>query len=435
MKFRLRLIGLFLLLFPSAGVAEDTLTGPAELTAQDRIRRAETVERELQELKDQLNEQQPEATEQQVVVVNQSAGSSTDQVQTVAPIVATERQPDTHWRISGYADSGFIAGDAEQPDSFVGHFNPIFQFQYQDIALFVGEPEISIDSEGETEVELEYAQINFLLHDSASLVVGKYLSPIGQFGERLHPSWINKLADAPAGFGHDGLQPGSDVGIQLRGGVPLLGTVLTYVLAVGNGPRTSHEGSVLLEGMGNDDNSNKSVAGRIGFLPVPDFEVGASYFTAKVNGEEGDGPLEPNRANFDLWGLDAAFTRGGWDLRFEYLLGKRAAIFSATIDEPTVSMLPKLDLTAWYAQAAYRLSSITDNQILENFEPVVRYGQYKVEGLEELANEVAENRFDIGLNYWFTPSIVARTALQWRNFRTSEKATDTRVQFQFAYGF
>jgi len=95
-------------------------------------------------------------------------------------------------------------------------------------------------------------------------------------------------------------------------------------------------------------------------------------------------------------------------------------------------------MEAWYGQVAYRLSGITQHRILQNFEPVIRYGQYKVRGLEELAEEAAEKRLDIGVNYWFAPSVVLHSAVQRRRFTArheDETNRDTRFLLQVSYGF
>ena len=57
-------------------------------------------------------------------------------------------------------------------------------------------PEIEIDDAGETETNLEYLTIDWFINDYMALIAGKFLSPIGQFRQNLHPSWINKLPSA-----------------------------------------------------------------------------------------------------------------------------------------------------------------------------------------------------------------------------------------------
>lgn len=454
-----------LLLTPVAGLAQEGAPPPL-------LERIERMERELQELKAQLRaaNEKAEAASAEAEVARAEADTASrtaESVRTASRAPAIEKLPDTIWHIAGYAEAGLVASNAEgQPDTFSsGKFNPGFHFQYKDLVIFESEAEITVDSEGETDLELEFSQFDLLLHDNVTLVLGKYLSPVGQFQERLHPGWINKLPDAPAGFGHDGVQPATDVGAQLRGGVPIGGTVLTYVLAAGNGPRGNSEGGVELEGFGGDDNDNKSISGRIGFLPVPWLEFGASFLTSRVSGEEGTveelDPLEPTNADFTLWGVDAAYTRASWDVRFEYLNAKRDSIFTAlpheeeaglggittlsggggggggeeALGETEVAFLPDLDLEAWYAQVAYRLSGLTDRSVWKNFEPVVRYGEFHIKGLDDLREEMAEDRFDLGLNYWLAPSVVLHGSVQWRDFRDEHRETETRYQLELAYGF
>ena len=80
----------------------------------------------------------------------------------------------------------------------------------------------------------------------------------------------------------------------------------------------------------------------------------------------------------------------------------------------------------------------TDHKVIARFEPVVRYGEFRITGLEELAEEAAEERLDIGLNYWIAPSIVARGVAQFRDFTArhdDEPDSETRFLLQLAYGF
>ncbi|HKJ87640.1 MAG TPA: porin, partial [Gammaproteobacteria bacterium] len=118
------------------------------------------------------------------------------------------------WQVTGYADAGFTATteDASNDAFTVGSFNPTFHFQYSDFLLFESELEVELEDDGATNVNLEYSQLNLIASDHLTVVLGKFLSPIGQFQERLHPSWVNKLPTAPAGYGHGGAQPLSEAG-------------------------------------------------------------------------------------------------------------------------------------------------------------------------------------------------------------------------------
>lgn len=336
------------------------------------------------------------------------------------------------WHLAGYAFADFIVTDSKTEHNTFGgaHFSPIFHFQYGDLVLFEAEPELSVTEDQETELELEYAQINLMLHDSFTFGAGKYLSPVGQFTERLHPAWINKMPDMPAGFGHEGsINPQNDIGVTARGGIPINDMTVTYSVAVGNGPQINDEGFVQ-EGFGRDNNDNKAVAGRIGFLPFPWLEVGGSFKFARVEGWDAAGAS--SGADFTLWGADAAFTRGPWDVRFEYLNAELDSHLG-TNDEITVIQIPKTKWEAWYFQAAYELSGLTKMRIVRNFEPVVRYGQYTGSGNDRFL-EGQEHRTNIGLNYHFAPSVIAKGSVEWRDKKAGED-DETRFLLQLAYGF
>lgn len=346
-----------------------------------------------------------------------------------------EERAQTKWHLAGYADVGFVSSNEEGPeDSFeVGRFNPGFHWLYQDILMFESELEFALE-DGETETSMEYADLNFYVNDRLTLVAGKFLSPVGQFQERLHPSWINKLPDAPAGFGHGGAQPLSEVGVQARGGVPFGDSVLTYAVAVGNGPRLGDHGPEL-EGFEEDNNSNKAVSGRLGFLPVPNLEVGASLLTGTAG--EGAGPAE---ADLDLWGLDAAYTAGPWSVRAEYLNselagelggeeGEHAALRLAeeAIEEvghdEEEGIATETEFEAWYVQIARRFG---------DWEPVARYSEFTVEGNPEFGED-ARSEWSAGLNYILAPSAIAKVAYQSVDPDHGEEYE--RVLVQFSYGF
>ncbi len=156
---------------------------------EQRISGLETLKIELQELKQSLEEKEKSVTVKQEKLDTEIKSLSSLQ----KTMSVREATPSTRWHIAGYADTSFegVSGDAN--DSFVaGHFNPSFHFQFEDWILFESELEFETSGDGDAEIAVEYSQLNFLLHDNVTLVAGKFLSPVGQFQERLHPSWINR---------------------------------------------------------------------------------------------------------------------------------------------------------------------------------------------------------------------------------------------------
>jgi len=423
----------------SQETADDLKTKVLEL--EKKISGMDLLKQELQELKKNL-----EAKEKTITVKEDKLDSEIKSIRALRKAASVkEGQSDTKWHIAGYADVGFEAVSGDAKDSFLaGKFNPAFHFQFQDWIMFESELEIETSDDGDTEIALEYSQLNFLLHDNATLVVGKFLSPIGQFQERLHPSWINRAVNMPAGFGHGGVQPTSDVGVMLRGGLPVSDFIFTYSLAVGNGPRFGHDEDELeLEGFGKDNDGNKSFGGRLALVHKSSLEFGFSYLNADLNAEEevhADGDIEPaKQADYRLWGVDLAYKKGPWDIRSEYLNSKStpAAGDAGHVEEVVEAGhggLEPVTWETWYGQVAYRLSGLSDNPTLGKFEPVVRYGEFRVK-VDDVLAAASEKRWNVGLNYWAAPTIVIKTGIERRNYMLASRPDETRYQVQMAYGF
>jgi len=246
----------------------------------------------------------------------------------------------------------------------------------------------------------------------------------------------------PAGFGHGGVQPTSDVGFMLRGGVAASDDfTFTYSLAVGNGPRFGHDEDELeLEGFGRDNDSNKSLGGRLAFVHKSSLELGFSYLDAGLSSEGGlqpDGDIEPAKsADYRLWGADLAYSKGPWDIRAEYLNSKSTplAVHAEEEEEEGHGGAEPVSWETWYAQVAYRLSGLSDNPVIGKIEPVLRYGEFKVR-VEDVLMASSEKRWNLGVNYWLAPTIVVKAGIERRNFIVAGRTDETRYQLQMAYGF
>lgn len=385
---------------------------------QGLVQRIEAMERGLKAMKQQLNDAKRQAEK-----AIKQAGAESDKL--------------SKWHLAGYTSADFTVTDAAGVDSKFGSlkFNPVVHYQYSDFILFEGELEFELADDGTTDTNLEYASIDILAHDWVTFVAGKFLSPVGQFQERLHPGWVNKAPDAPAGFGHGGAQPLSDFGVMLRGGIPVSDMILSYSVAVGNGPRISHHGPEL-KGYGTDDNNNKAVSGRIGLQPIPHLEIGVSFMTAEIEGKAAtSGPV--SEGDYDLWGLDVAYTKGAWDVRAEYLNSELGSFHGQEADgDATTTLIPSTKWEAWYAQLAYQLSGITQTRFLKNLELVARYGEIDIKGHGEFKEEVSpEKRLTFGVNYLFAPSVLLKTALSLRDFKEESTEDATEFKVQLTYGF
>ncbi|MCH7982213.1 MAG: hypothetical protein IID59_12000, partial [Proteobacteria bacterium] len=295
------------------------------------------------------------------------------------------------------------------------------------------ELEFELSPEGETETNLEYLALNYFMTDHVTLVGGLFLSPIGQFRQNLHPSWINKLPSAPPGFGHDGAAPISELGLQLRGAFPLGGIRSNYSVYVGNGPELNSvfeddefelEG-IVAEGFGQDRDGEKVFGGRYAILPIPGLEIGISGATGKatVTGLEDEDTGDVTAVegeiarDYDVFGADFSWLWKGFNLRGEYVRAEvGAASTGLTASEGSV-------WSSWYSQAAWRFPST-------KFEAVVRYTDFdSPHGSED------QQQWALGFSYLITNSFIAKVAFEFNDGIDGSDTNSDRLMLQLAYGF
>ncbi len=414
------------------------------------------LEQQLQILQEQLLGVQQELKEYKQEVSTKEAQVERE-VTTLKEDVAKAdewKHPDTLIHMSGYADVGYTSSSGPDGSFGVGRFAPIFHFQYRDKVMLESELEFLVDADGNTEVILEYLTIDYFLNDYVALVAGKFLSPIGQFRQNLHPSWINKLATAPPGFGHDGAAPTSEVGVQARGGFKLGGTYANYAAYISNGPElnsTFEDGEfelegIVAEGLGTDADGEKVIGGRFGFLPLPKLEIGISAAGGKASvtaveaghGEaaarkfasellspgSGDGggddgfDLHAEQArSYSVFGADFVWTLSGLQLRGEYIQSKiGAANVGITASEGATWQ-------SWYTQASYLIPQT-------KFEPVIRYTDF-----DSPHSSQDQRQWGVGINYLISSNVIAKFTYEFNNGQQDSAADINRWLLQLAYGF
>jgi hypothetical protein len=372
----------------------------------------EQLRQELYELRALVKSQgQTTATKEEVTAVKA-------EVARVAEHPAPTPETNSRYLLSGYGVVGYAnRHDANGSFSVVG-FNPIFLYQYKDLLLFQAELETEVDADGSTRVALEYAEANVFVNDNLSLFGGKILTPLGYFIRNLHPAWINKFASKPPGFGVEGgAAPESDVGVGARGGFAVGETArANYALYVGNGPRLELNATgdeiegVEAEGATSNPAGGMFFGGRVGVLPIPGLELGLSGGTGKV-AVEGEA-----RRNYSVAGADMSFKHGPIDLHAEYIQQRVANLASSAAPEGGT-------WKAWYTQLAYRIPTTP-------WEPVVRFGDFSTPH-----PDLNLRQWGIGLNYWLTPSAVAKVAYEFNKGEPGTVNNADLLLIQFSYGF
>jgi hypothetical protein len=320
----------------------------------------------------------------------------------------------TKFLLAGWADGMFEARNG-QVSTFSASFDPIFLWELTPKILFDSRLEID-PSGGGTNVNLVNAQISYLLNDYIALGAGEFFSPSNVFVERFEPQWINKLPDRPLAIYH-GILPNISVGAQVRGGFPIGPTRVDYAFYVSNGPVLNtfdaRSAGTLDFNSYTDNNDNKAVGGRVGFLPIPGVEVGYGFETSKP-GFQGTSfsrvqalvqsvDLEVTRDSDLLKGRINLFAQYAWSH-----VGNAVYDPDGSLGFGPLAFTSKQD--GGYAELAYRPTK-SDNDFLRNLEMIFRWDHLSRDpsGL----GDPEETRWTLGLNYWLSPSTVLKAAYEW----------------------
>lgn len=331
------------------------------------------------------------------------------------------------FHLTGYGFADFNAPRNGNAGFNSAAFNPIFHWLLDDNLLFEAELEFEVAPDGSTETNLEYASIDWMFSDYATLVAGRFLSPLGNFRQNLHPAWINRFATAPLGFGEDGAAaaPLGELGVQLRGGwdTASLGK-FNYAAYVGNGPELDVEedalGGLNTEGVARNTDGNLAVGGRLGWLPVPEIEIGVSYANGRtsvtdVEGVEVEG--EPDRS-YSFYGADLAWhPLRGLELRGEYARQRAGGAVLSVAPDAAV-------WRSWYSQVAYTIPNTS-------WELVGRYGDFKATSNPLMSARQA----GLGVNYWLATKTVVKAGYEFNNPDLADSDIPDQLVLQIAHGF
>ncbi len=326
--------------------------------------------------------------------------------------------PTHNFVLTGYGTVGYnYRPQGDNANEFTARFAPVFLYQFQDKILFEAELEFELE-DGVTATGLEYAQVDYIANDNLVLIAGKFLLPFGVFGERIHPSWINKFPTTPPIFGHDetgfGVRPllpiMSDVGAMARATIRPGPTAITLNAYLTNGPAGEEGDHDALEpefpASSSDNNSNKMFGGRLDVALPPQAEVNFSYFNGAYD--------EDNRLDFSGWNVAAEYHARNFEARGEYVQTRQQ-----------LETLETLKRHGLYTQAAYRIGA---------WEPVLRWSQIFDSTLGGDVEDLGAWQAGLALDYWFSASIALMAGYEINREKDIELDND-RIVVHVAFGF
>lgn len=171
------------------------------------------------------------------------------------------------------------------------------------------------------------------------------------------------------------------------------------------------------EGSTRNPDGKRVSGGRLGWMPIPSLEVGASLARGDVvldPGAMSEGP-EPSR-RYRVEGMDAAWhPTQALELRGEWIR-QRVGVAPASV------VPDEARWRAWYVQGAYRFGA-------QRWEAVLRQGDSVSPHGESTFKQTA-----IGLNYLIRPNAQLKVSREF-NDSADAGANADRLLLQLAYGF
>ena len=351
--------------------------------------------------------------------------------------------------LRGYYHTGFNStqtGDEEELGFNPGTIAPILMYKQSDRLFFEAELEGSFEG-NEFEWGLEYANVSYVLNDFMIVRAGKILLPFGTFMEKLHPAWINRLSTTPLGYGHDGILPTTDVGVEVRGAFYTGSIKLNYQLYAINGPQLKvggdepDEAGMLSFGTNEDNNLNKTFGGRLGVFPFSNssLEIGFSALSGSVGSQE----TVYENVSTNMYAVDLSYVRNVSflkslvDIKGQYNLSKTD---NANYDDPEGAPGDQYtynnESSTYYGQLSIR-PSMSGNNFLRKLELVGRYSA--LETPEGALWEQNQTQTAIGLNYWFDWRTVLKIGYQTTDGLEEHGADETissdLIYVHWALGF
>lgn len=351
--------------------------------------------------------------------------------------------------LRGYYHTGFeniTTGNEEESIFNPGNIAPILMYKQSDRLFFEAEFEGEFE-DGNFELGLEYANVSYVLNDYAIVRAGKFLLPFGTFMEKLHPAWINRLSTVPLGYGHDGILPSSEIGVELRGAFYTGSIKLNYQLYAINGPQLKvggdepEEAGMLDFGGVEDNNLDKALGGRLGIFPFSNssLELGVSMLSGAVGSNE----TEYKDIRTNMYALDLSFVRNVnflksmVDIKGQYNLVQTD---DANYDDPEGAPGDRYtydnESSAYYGQLSIR-PSMSGSDFLRKLELVGRYSA--LESPEGALWEQNPTQTAVGLNYWFDWRTVLKIGYQTTDgigeHDSDETITSDLIYVHWAIGF
>ena len=388
---------------------------------------------QIQQLQTKVDQTQQTAQDAE----QKSTAAAQSQTQETAQAPLDEATVNPNFQILGDAEFQYGKATHQHGGFAQADFAPIFLYRAGDNLLFEAGFDFMLqngpqDGTGgnQTNVNLSFAQLDYVINDYVTLAAGELLLPLGTYQQR-SAGWLNKIPDDP--LPRD-LVPGNGLGPMLQGAVPVgkNGAFVNYAVYGVNGPSstdgTGNAAALDLGGNVGFTNPGNTTAnlhgspvggGRLGFfLPFPkphyDLELGVSGMSGQWDNAE--------QHSYTAGVFDAALHLGpDIELKGEYIK-----------DWYGSDDLGEIGQDGYWVQAGYKLAGLNlDLPVIKNLELVGRY-----DSLNDGMGTTTE-RATAGYVYYFTNTFLFEGDYEWVNANNSNSGAQptSNLLFQLSLGF
>lgn len=270
-------------------------------------------------------------------------------------------------------------------------FSPMLLWRHGKKFLLEFEPSFSNNGLG-----VNWADVSYFAAPNLIIRAGYLVLPYGTYAKREAAGWIDKLATDPMGIAD--MTP-TDYAVEVEGGLPLGNMKMSYDIALSNGNQLLGDGT-LTSGNIVDNNNNKTVTARLGWLPFSNssLELGVSGMFGKV-GDQGS-PEQNATGNFYAFDLNyvKSFNPVLLNIKAQYNIEDISSENYISPLDSTQTYSFTNHTTAGFVQGSLR--PIDANNFLKDFEIAARYTSYNTPANSTFGAN--QESFAVGLDYWFS---------------------------------
>lgn len=320
---------------------------------------------------------------------------------------------DAEFNIMGFGDVSYISRDGNNDDGFVIGQGVAHLSAYLGNSFGVFSEVSATGRDSGYTLEVERLIVKYDYSDQLKISAGRYHTPIGYWNSAYHHgSWLQTSTSRPemVKFGSK-ILPVHFVGILAEGSVPGDKVGLSYRAGFGNG---RHE-NIGRAGDAGDINGDKAWMAQLELAPRGShgMAAGIGYYNDEV--APGDRPPIKEKT----YSAFAAWTRESPEVIVEYLMSDHESVVDGSDSG---------DVTAWYAQFAYRLKGDKSR-----WKPYVRLEETEVDGTDPLLFDqaLAYDARILGTRWDFNPHAALKFEYRNEEFDNAGRENNFRVQLSF----